>query len=95
VKVVLADLALTQVSNRPVSSLTTPEYRRLCIGVQLVRDPSMYFLLLTLYPSNHKEVNEMNKSKLMIINFYLEKQEYLQPSLDQIKKYRCKSTCNS
>ena len=75
-KVVLADLALTQVSNRPVSSLTTPEYRRLCIGVQLVRDPSMYFLLyypqtLTFKPylSNHKEVTEMNKSKFKIINF--------------------------
>ena len=41
-KVVLADLALSQLTNRPVSSLSRPEYRRLCIGVQLVRDPSTY-----------------------------------------------------
>jgi ATP-binding cassette subfamily G (WHITE) protein 5 (sterolin 1) len=39
VKVVLADLALTQLANRAVESLTTAEYRRLTIGIQLVRDP--------------------------------------------------------
>ena len=43
VKVVLADLALTQLANRSVESLTTPEYRRLTIGIQLVRDPGMIY----------------------------------------------------
>lgn len=38
-KQVMADLALTQVANRAVSDLTQSEYRRLMIGVQLVRDP--------------------------------------------------------
>jgi len=44
VKVVLADLALSQLSNRTVSSISAPEYRRLCIGVQLVRDPILLLL---------------------------------------------------
>ena len=43
VKVVMADLALSQLHNRSVSSLDPSEYRRLCIGVQLVRDPSKIF----------------------------------------------------
>jgi hypothetical protein len=47
VKVVMADLALTQLANRSVEALTTPEYRRLTIGVQLVRDPGDIFI----YPS--------------------------------------------
>jgi ABC-type multidrug transport system ATPase subunit len=38
-KQVMADLALTQVANRAVGDLTQSEYRRLMIGVQLVRDP--------------------------------------------------------
>jgi ATP-binding cassette subfamily G (WHITE) protein 5 (sterolin 1) len=44
VKVVMADLALTQLANRSVEALTTPEYRRLTIGVQLVRDPGEIFI---------------------------------------------------
>ncbi len=48
-KVVMADLALTQLANRSVEALTTPEYRRLTIGVQLVRDPGEIFI----YPSPH------------------------------------------
>ena len=47
-KVVMADLALTQLANRSVEALTTPEYRRLTIGVQLVRDPGGF-----IYPSPH------------------------------------------
>ncbi|XP_022236718.1 ABC transporter G family member 10-like, partial [Limulus polyphemus] len=39
VKQVMADLALNQVANREVSSLTPSEYRRLAIGSELVRDP--------------------------------------------------------
>ena len=39
VRVVLADLALSQLASRAVESLTPPEYRRLTIGIQLVRDP--------------------------------------------------------
>ena len=35
----MADLALSNVSNRNVESLTQSEYRRVAIGVQLVRDP--------------------------------------------------------
>ena len=34
---VLADLALTQLANHSVETLTKAEYRRLVIGVQLVR----------------------------------------------------------
>lgn len=41
VKQVLADLALSQVSNKSVEHLTQSEYRRLMIGVQLIRDPGM------------------------------------------------------
>jgi ABC-type multidrug transport system ATPase subunit len=40
-KQVMADLALTQVGNRAVGDLTQSEYRRLAIGVQLVRDPGI------------------------------------------------------
>jgi hypothetical protein len=47
VKVVMADLALTQLANRSVEALTTPEYRRLTIGVQLVRDPGDIYLPFT------------------------------------------------
>jgi len=39
VKQVMADLALTQVANRTRDHLSKSEYRRLMIGVQLVRDP--------------------------------------------------------
>jgi ABC-type molybdenum transport system ATPase subunit/photorepair protein PhrA len=48
-KQVMADLALTQVANRVVGDLTQSEYRRLMIGIQLVRDPGIvehYILLL-------------------------------------------------
>ena len=37
VKQVLADLAMTQLSAHSVETLTRAEYRRLMIGVQLVR----------------------------------------------------------
>lgn len=40
-KQVMADLALTQVANRSVGDLTQSEYRRLAIGVQLVKDPGI------------------------------------------------------
>jgi len=44
VKQVLADLALSPVANRQVDNLTASEYRRLTIGVQLVRDPVVLLL---------------------------------------------------
>jgi len=44
VKQVLADLALTQLANHSVETLTKAEYRRLVIGVQLVRDPVVLLL---------------------------------------------------
>ena len=43
-KQVLADLALSQVANRNVESLNQSEYRRVMIGVQLVRDPVVLLL---------------------------------------------------
>ena len=42
VKQVLADMALNNVSNRGVEDLTPSEYKRLVIGVQLMRDPGPY-----------------------------------------------------
>ena len=39
VKQVMADMALNNVSNRGVEDLTASEYKRLVIGVQLMRDP--------------------------------------------------------
>ncbi|EEB19458.1 ATP-binding cassette transporter, putative [Pediculus humanus corporis] len=44
VRQVLADLALTQVANRKVDGLSNSEYRRLMIGVQLMRDPVLLLL---------------------------------------------------
>ncbi|CAL4134223.1 unnamed protein product [Meganyctiphanes norvegica] len=44
VRQVLADLALTQVANRTVDQLTPSEYRRLVIGVQLIKDPLVLLL---------------------------------------------------
>lgn len=44
VRQVVADLALTQVANRQVHQLSESEYRRLAIGVQLVRDPVLLLL---------------------------------------------------
>ncbi|XP_045524561.1 ATP-binding cassette sub-family G member 5 [Pieris brassicae] len=44
VKQVMADLALSQVSHKCVTSLTKSEYRRLVIGVQLIRDPIILLL---------------------------------------------------
>ncbi|XP_042910538.1 ATP-binding cassette sub-family G member 5 isoform X4 [Parasteatoda tepidariorum] len=44
VKQVMADLALNQVSNREVSCLKPSEYRRLAIGIELVKDPVMILL---------------------------------------------------
>ena len=40
---VLADLALTNLANHSVETLTKAEYRRLVIGVQLVRFNISYF----------------------------------------------------
>ena len=40
----MADLALSNVSNRNVESLTQSEHRRVAIGVQLVRDPVVLLL---------------------------------------------------
>lgn len=40
----LADLALSQVANRSVNDLTKPEYRRLMLGVQLAKDPTLLLL---------------------------------------------------
>lgn len=39
VKQVMADLALSQVGNKSIEYLTQSEYRRLMIGIQLLRDP--------------------------------------------------------
>ena len=39
VKQVLADLALTQLANRPVQMLSPAEYRRVIIGAQMIKDP--------------------------------------------------------
>ncbi|XP_026328400.1 ATP-binding cassette sub-family G member 5 [Hyposmocoma kahamanoa] len=44
VKQVMADLALSQVANKCVTNLTQSEYRRLVIGVQLIRDPIILLL---------------------------------------------------
>lgn len=45
VRQVLADLALTQVANRSVDQLTPSEYRRLVIGVQLIKDPCECYMI--------------------------------------------------
>lgn len=44
VRQTLADLALSQVANRSVNDLTRPEYRRLMLGVQLAKDPTLLLL---------------------------------------------------
>ncbi|XP_024944115.1 ATP-binding cassette sub-family G member 5 isoform X2 [Cephus cinctus] len=44
VRQTLADLALSQVANRSVNDLTQPEYRRLMLGVQLAKDPTLLLL---------------------------------------------------
>ncbi|KAG8193192.1 hypothetical protein JTE90_005542 [Oedothorax gibbosus] len=44
VKQVMADLALNQVSNREVSCLKPSEYRRLAVGIELVKDPVLILL---------------------------------------------------
>ncbi|XP_065337715.1 ATP-binding cassette sub-family G member 5 [Cloeon dipterum] len=44
VKQVLADLALTHVAYRGVDSLDNSEYRRLVIGVQIIKDPILLLL---------------------------------------------------
>lgn len=46
VKQVLADLALSQVAHKKIEKLTLSEYRRLVIGVQLMRDPGKKYLVL-------------------------------------------------
>ncbi|KAF5281614.1 hypothetical protein FQR65_LT02934 [Abscondita terminalis] len=44
VKQVMADLALSQMANKCVENLTQSEYRRLMIGVQLIKDPIILLL---------------------------------------------------
>ncbi|CAG9773059.1 unnamed protein product [Ceutorhynchus assimilis] len=44
VKQVMADMALSQVSNRCIENLTKSEYRRLMIGIQLIKDPVILLL---------------------------------------------------
>nr|XP_022912669.1 ATP-binding cassette sub-family G member 5 [Onthophagus taurus] len=44
VKQVMADLALSQVANRCTEYLTQSEYRRLMIGIQLIKDPVILLL---------------------------------------------------
>ncbi|XP_060529155.1 ATP-binding cassette sub-family G member 5 [Cylas formicarius] len=44
VKQVMADLALSQVANRCTEHLTKSEYRRLMIGIQLIKDPVVLLL---------------------------------------------------
>lgn len=44
VRQILADLALSQVSNKKVENLNISERRRLAVGIQLVRDPVMLLL---------------------------------------------------
>ena len=44
VKQVLADLTLMDVANRPVEFLTPSEYRRVVIGVQMIKDPLVMLL---------------------------------------------------
>lgn len=44
VKQVMADLALSQVANRCTENLSQSEYRRLMIGVQLIKDPVVLLL---------------------------------------------------
>ncbi|KMQ95385.1 atp-binding cassette sub-family g member 5-like protein [Lasius niger] len=44
VRQTLADLALSQVANRSVNDLTRPEYRRLMLGAQLAKDPTLLLL---------------------------------------------------
>ncbi|CAH2075534.1 unnamed protein product, partial [Iphiclides podalirius] len=44
VKQVMADLALSQVAHKCVTTLSKSEYRRLVIGVQLIRDPIILLL---------------------------------------------------
>lgn len=42
----MADLALNQVSNREISSLKSSEYRRLAVGIELVKDPGYLILFI-------------------------------------------------
>ncbi|XP_066598456.1 ATP-binding cassette sub-family G member 5 isoform X2 [Prorops nasuta] len=44
VRQTMVDLALSQVANRSVNDLTRPEYRRLMLGVQLAKDPTILLL---------------------------------------------------
>lgn len=53
VKQVMADLALSQMANRCTENLTQSEYRRLMIGVQLIKDPSKH---LGTSPSSYQPV---------------------------------------
>lgn len=48
----MADLALSQVATKCTEDLTQSEYRRLMIGVQLIKDPGnnvLFFWALLIY----------------------------------------------
>ncbi|XP_050735234.1 ATP-binding cassette sub-family G member 5-like [Eriocheir sinensis] len=96
VRQVLADLALTQVANRMVDQLTPSEYRRLVIGVQLIKDPlvvlldepawgldplNTYFVISIL--SNHAK----KYNRIMIITMEKPRSDIL-PFLDRVS-YLC------
>ncbi|KAK4297641.1 hypothetical protein Pmani_029960 [Petrolisthes manimaculis] len=96
VRQVLADLALTQVANRSVDQLTPSEYRRLVIGVQLIKDPlvvlldepawgldplNTYFVISIL--SNHAK----KYNRIMIITMEKPRSDIL-PFLDRVS-YLC------
>nr|XP_023026457.1 ATP-binding cassette sub-family G member 5-like [Leptinotarsa decemlineata] len=53
VKQVMADLALSHVANRCIEDLTKSEYRRLMIGVQLIKDPGMTFCISISIKTSH------------------------------------------
>lgn len=40
----MADLALSQVANRTTENLTQSEYRRVMIGIQLMKDPGINWM---------------------------------------------------
>lgn len=56
----MADLALNQVSNKEVSSLSVNEYRRLSIAMELVRDPGNSLVATLLAVSLSTLVNEQS-----------------------------------
>ena len=78
VKQVLADLALSQVANRRVDTLTTSEHRRLTIGTQLVRDPVVLLLDEPTWDQNYKTFYMQMKPKYAKSCLMLEFWKFLQ-----------------